>query len=387
LAQEQMAARKAGPGSPAPKRGRSPTPRASTPRAKSPRAKSPTPAKRTAPAARASSPAVADRGASDTLAGKPLYPFLMVFGGCITSIVCLEFLFGHDTACGNLVSFTDFFFVLLSCIPGQTERSRGTLRLKPRIASGAAHAIHAGLWVTMSILVNYAYAFDVSVPIHTLFRSCNIISSVLLGYLFFKKTYSARELCCVAAVSVGLFLATVGEWEVRIGDKGLFLVGVGVLTVVLMLQAWLGHMQHRFYERYALTGAKRSELADEFLFYSHAASLLPMVLMSGHIRHHLGVLLATKPLAQLPGVPAGIVWLLLNLLTQAVCIKGVFYLSANYSPLTVNLTLSVRKFVSVMLSVVLFGNPWGTKHVVASVLIFGGVFLYFQKPKATEKTK
>ena len=34
------------------------------------------------------------------------------------SIVCLEFLFGHDTACGNLVSFTDFFFVLLSCIPG-----------------------------------------------------------------------------------------------------------------------------------------------------------------------------------------------------------------------------------------------------------------------------
>ena len=35
--------------------------------------------------------------------------------------------------------------------------------------------------------------------------------------------------------------------------------------------------QHRFYERYALTGAKRSELADEFLFYSHAASLLPMV--------------------------------------------------------------------------------------------------------------
>ena len=46
-------------------------------------------------------------------------------------------------------------------------------------------------------------------------------------------------------MSVGLFLATVGEWEVKIGDKGLFLVGVGVLTVVLMLQAWLGHMQRQ----------------------------------------------------------------------------------------------------------------------------------------------
>ena len=36
--------------------------------------------------------------------------------------------------------------------------------------------------------VNYAYAFDVSVPIHTLFRSCNIISSVFLGFCFFGMT-------------------------------------------------------------------------------------------------------------------------------------------------------------------------------------------------------
>merc|ERR1719213_132456 len=107
--------------------------------------------------------------------------------------------------------------------------------------------------------------------------------------------------------------------------------------------------------------------------------------MRGHIEEHLAILKATAPLALVPGVSAGLVWLTANLVTQAICIKGVFYLSASYSPLTVNLTLSVRKFASVMLSVVLFGNPWGTKHVVASCLIFGGVFAYFQKP--AEKTK
>jgi UDP-xylose/UDP-N-acetylglucosamine transporter B4 len=235
----------------------------------------------------------------------------------------------------------------------------------------------------MSILVNYAYAFDISVPIHTVFRSCNIISSVLLGYCFLGMTYSMRELTCVVAVTGGLMLATVGEWEQTRADS-LFAIGVTVLTTVLFLQAWLGHMQHRFYERYGKQGISRATLAEEFLFYSHAASLVPMVFLRGHIEEHLSNLMSTAPLAFLPGIPAGIVWLILNLLTQAICIKGVFYLSASYSPLTVNLTLSVRKFCSVLLSVVLFNNPWGWKHVVASLLIFGGVFVYFNGPK--EKT-
>jgi UDP-xylose/UDP-N-acetylglucosamine transporter B4 len=242
----------------------------------------------------------------------------------------------------------------------------------------------------MSILVNYAYAFDVSVPIHTLFRSCNIISSVLLGYCFFGMRYSMRELTCVVAVTGGLMLATVGEWEQTKADS-LFAIGVTVLTAVLFLQAWLGHMQHRFYERFGKEGISRAALADEYLFYSHAASLIPMIFLRGHIAEHLSNLLHTAPLTVLPGIPAGIVWLILNLLTQAVCIKGVFYLSASYSPLTVNLTLSVRKFCSVLISVILFNNPWGWKHVFASMLIFGGVFVYFNGPKpgapAAEKKK
>jgi UDP-xylose/UDP-N-acetylglucosamine transporter B4 len=108
-----------------------------------------------------------------------------------------------------------------------------------------------------------------------------------------------------------------------------------------------------------------------------------MVFMRGHIEEHLAVLKATAPLALVPGVPAGLVWLTANLVTQAICIKGVFYLSASYSPLTVNLTLSVRKFCSVLLSVVLFNNPWSWKHVLASMMIFGGVFVYFNGPRSS----
>merc|ERR1712072_978687 len=105
-----------------------------------------------------------------------------------------------------------------------------------------------------------------------------------------------------------------------------------------------------------------------------------MVFLRSHLHEDVAALLASEPLPWFPFVPAGCTWLGMNLCTQAMCIKGVFYLSANYSPLTVNLTLSVRKFCSVLFSIYWFSNPFSTKHVVAALLIFGGVFLYFARP-------
>lgn len=186
-------------------------------------------------------------------------------------------------------------------------------------------------------------------------------------------------------VTIGLFLATAGEAEYALTADSQFLVGISLLTFVLFLQAWLGHLQHGFYERFAKNGADRGVLAEEFLFYSHAASLLPMIAMQGHIAEHVTILADTAPLGILPGVPAGYVWLVLNVACQAICIKGVFYLSANYGPLAVNLTLSIRKFSSVLFSVFWFGNPWNIKHAVATGLIFAGVFLYFNGPKPAAK--
>merc|ERR1712187_1070541 len=77
-------------------------------------------------------------------------------------------------------------------------------------------------------------------------------------------------------------------------------------------------------------------------------------------------------------LPRRLAWMVLNNLTQLACIKGVFRLSANFSPLTVNVTLSVRKFLSVVVSIIWFRNPWTNLHSIATVAIFGGVFAYSQ---------
>lgn len=339
-------------------------------------------------------------------AAKPLLPFLMIFAGCMSSIVSMEYVLKGDPNGANLLTFTEFAVVLVQSIPGRLDM--GKLSFSPLLASKASHVQHAVLWVAMSVLVNYAFGFNINVPIHTLFRSCNLIASIFLGRLFFGQRYSWAQLACVCAITVGIFLGLMGDakkfgvagtWFCfgcgDVGDKAgsstgnesssatdsgaltTWAMGIALLTVVQLLQGTLGHIQAVFYTRFQDKGS-RNELADEYLFTSHVVSLLPMVFLWDDICTAWHLAMATPPVLPWLPIPTRIMWILCNNATQLICIKGVFWLTAHYSPLTVNITLSVRKFSSVIFSILWFGNEWTHLHSVATVLIFGGVFLNSQ---------
>mmetsp|Transcript_5856 Transcript_5856/g.12736 ORF Transcript_5856/g.12736 Transcript_5856/m.12736 type:complete len:166 (-) Transcript_5856:256-753(-) len=142
-------------------------------------------------------------------------------------------------------------------------------------------------------------------------------------------------------------------------------VGIGILLLVLFLQAFLGHIQRIFYDRFPNT-------SDEFMFFSHVYALIPTFLMAQGLMSSLSNLTASRPIAPWVPLPSGLVYLLANNITQSICIRGVFALSAVVSPLSVNLTLSVRKFSSVVFSVIWFNNPWTGLHSLATLFIFGG---------------
>merc|ERR1719161_950042 len=120
----------------------------------------------------------------------------------------MEYALKGDPKSGNLLTLTEFGVVLVQSIPGRLNRE---LRLRPLLASWSSHVQHAVLWISMSVLVNYAFAFNISVPIHTLFRSCNVIASVLLGWLLFGQRYSLRQLLCICVITVGIFLGSIGD--------------------------------------------------------------------------------------------------------------------------------------------------------------------------------
>lgn len=74
--------------------------------------------------------------------------------------------------------------------------------------------------------------------------------------------------------------------------------------------------------------------------------------------------------------PIKIVYLIFNGLTQYVCIRGVHLLSAKSSSLTVTVVLNIRKLVSLILSVYVFGNVLVGGVLVGAVLVFAGGGLY-----------
>lgn len=273
------------------------------------------------------------------------------------------------------------------------------LRFRPLVAGKTSHLVHAVLWVLMSTLANIVFSFNITVPMQLMARSCNVIGSVVVGWLAFNATYSPKQLGCACVVTLGILLASVGDMtsvqnqvlctdcsqviDAKLVDGELhkWYAGLFILFIVQLLQATLGHVQNLFYRRYEQSGAP-NELGDEFLFTSHVASLFMVIALRNDIWRSASLAIASPSMSTFLPLPRRLAWVFLNNLTQVLCIKGVFRLAASHSPLTVNITLIVRKFFSIVLSVIWFGNRWTHLHSVAVILIFGGVFGYsYQKKK------
>eukprot|EP00392_Amoebophrya_sp_AT5.2_P000619 g620.t1 len=322
-------------------------------------------------------------------------PFALVFGGCCLAMIFFEKALKQDPGCGNFLTFTELCFIAVENLPRRISPFSSTSKFLPLVATKKDHFLHAVFFVSMSWLVNYAFSFNIAVPIHTIVRSCNVVATLVLGYLFFNQRYALVQVAASMFVTVGILVGTLADAKVVAacgGSEGIFeclresmggggaapaaasasppsaasegstsaqqenlvvwSIGIGILLLCLVTQSTLGHIQRRMYDPYLEKGTvSKNELAEEFLYTSSIASLLGCLLFWDEIKVHYG-----KPLA--------------------CCLKGVFYLSTRYSALTVNITLSMRKFFTVVFSIIYFQNPWSRQHSIAAVFVFGGGLLY-----------
>lgn len=74
--------------------------------------------------------------------------------------------------------------------------------------------------------------------------------------------------------------------------------------------------------------------------------------------------------------PIMVVHLAANAFTQYLCIRGVYLLAAKSSSLTVTIFLNVRKLMSLILSIYLFGNVLPSGVLIGAFLVFLGGALY-----------
>ena len=134
----------------------------------------------------------------------------------------------------------------------------------------------------------------------------------------------------------------------------------------------------------------------ENLFYSHLLSLPLFIPFIPSMRRQFMRLAASQPL-QFPAlenisydtipehlresvnkihIPSQLAFLVTNVLTQYACIRGVNLLAAGASALTVTIVLNVRKLLSLLLSIWLFGNRLSPGTLVGAFIVFSSGALY-----------
>lgn len=189
-------------------------------------------------------------------------------------------------------------------------------------------------------------------------------------------------------------------------------IGMLILVLVLVLQTLLGN-----YQNWAAGTYGRAP--QEGMFWSHTLSLPMFALAASDLASRGRAWAATPPLAQylletfpalgqplstaaasssgtfgllglrlaqfaavplthgpLAGLPLMWALVLANAVSQFVCVTGVYALTSVSDPLTVNVTLTVRKCVSLLLSIWAFGNTFTPAHWLGAGLVFGGALLY-----------
>ncbi|KAL6106490.1 slc35b4 [Pungitius sinensis] len=302
----------------------------------------------------------------------------LVFVGCCSNVVSLELLVRQFPGCGNIVTFAQFLFIALEGFVFETNFGRK----KPAIPI-RNYVIMVTMFFTISVINNYALNFNIAMPLHMIFRSGSLIANMVLGIIILKKRYSASKYLSIALVSAGIFICTImSAKQVNVANEGSeeenfygfvrWLIGICMLTFALLMSARMGIFQETLYKQYG----KHSK---EALFYNHCLPLPGFLLLSTDIYSHcLHFSQSTPTVVPVVGLTVPIMWLylLINVITQYVCIRGVFILTTECASLTVTLVVTLRKFLSLIFSIMYFQNPFTGWHWVGTGVVFLGTLLY-----------
>jgi UDP-xylose/UDP-N-acetylglucosamine transporter B4 len=298
--------------------------------------------------------------------------------------------------------------------------------------------IYTAFFMSVNLLNNAAFAYKLSVPIHIIVRSAGPVASMVIGYVYNSKRYTYTQIFAVALLCIGVVVAAIADagskgesLDINLGSEDSLyssVIGFSILGLAMILGAFQGVYADRLYAKYGRDHWR------EALFYSHALSL-PLLFSSfpKWFPQFRELMASPSVLASLPGklpeaalfstattlmpeatpnathttltqslgratvsflevaltshplisqifsrLPIKVLYLILNALTQYLCIRGVHLLSAKSSSLTVVVVLNIRKLISLMLSVHLFGNVLVSGVLVGAAAVFlgGGIYAY-----------
>lgn len=305
------------------------------------------------------------------------------------------------------MTFVQFIFVAVTGYISQFDSSRPPLFIRPNKVPLRRWMINIILFFSINVLNNHAFSYDISVPVHIILRSGGSITTLIAGFLYGKR-YSRIQVIAVILLSIGVITAAWSDAQSKgttanaTHGNSSFITGLAILFFAQVLSAIMGLYTEETYKMYGPQW-------KENLFYSHMLSLplfipfLPSLVRqfmklanSAPLTLPFSNILASEPTAAMVQkgieniqIPSQLVYLVLNVLTQYACIRGVNLLAAASSALTVTIVLNIRKLISLLFSIWLFGNRLAPGTLVGAVVVFfaGGLYSLDGKRKPAARPR
>ncbi|CAB3221643.1 unnamed protein product [Arctia plantaginis] len=293
--------------------------------------------------------------------------------GCCSSAFLMEILMARKPSSANLVTFLQFFFISLYGFVVTAKLGK----VSPKIPL-KEYIILVTLFFLTTVANNYVYALHVPSTLHMIIRSASSPASMLVYCCVKRQKPKLNNAIGSVLISVGVTLAMYGGAPTNEENKGTFLywcIGVTILWTTLFTGVFAGLQQERLYSQYG-------KHPDEMLFYTHA---IPLPLFLG----------IYPQLVDTSSDLSWDTWLLisLNILSQFYCTHSVHELATKETSVTVTFILTLRKFISLLISSVVFKNSLTIYHVIGTIIVAIGTYVYFdyfsgrrQKP-VSMKTK
>ncbi|CAB3409484.1 unnamed protein product [Caenorhabditis bovis] len=301
-------------------------------------------------------------------------PVFGVLGSCMGCMIFVENIAKQEPSAMNLMTFSTFLFIAAQ---GLVMTSR--FFTVPNKIPLRGYFKTVVTFFIVNVVNNQALNYHVPVPLHIIFRSGSLLATLVLSVIWVGKKYTARKYISVLAITIGIIictLATSGQEK----ESGLsyeeaskhykeWSIGIGMLTFALLASAFLAICQEELYKVYG-------KHPDEAMFVTHFVSLPFFLFMMSDIKSAAEKLSASAPYAVLPGIPSLWIDLFGSCLLQFLCIKFVYQLNSRVDSLTVTLVVTLRKFLSLIVSIVYFKNPFTLQHWTGAIFVFAGTLAF-----------
>ena len=139
----------------------------------------------------------------------------LIFGGCCSNALTLELTTKQLPASGTLITLAQFVATTLISLVGEVEWTSAfgipVLWLKRPSVPIRRWLIQVVLYFFTSILNNSAFAYDIPMSVHIIFRSGGMLVNMLLGYTVDGKRYSFLQLASVCLVTCLLYTSDAAD--------------------------------------------------------------------------------------------------------------------------------------------------------------------------------